>query len=163
MRRKILLLRYCYSSESEKQVTSLTENLEYSERNIYLDNAEKEMSARSVRATFSNGLKVTLHLLGTSLVHGEWTTNPPSTIAPGGTGEWQSDSNGFMTGTEGTCTYQFVYTAGAEPTIESVKMYWDNPFRGSDAYSITCSVPEIKVGWSEGNGDNATVHYKIGL
>lgn len=120
------------------------------------------MSARSVRATFKNGLKVTLHLLNASLSHGEWTTNPPASIAPGGTGEWQSDSNGFMTGTEGTCTYQFVYIGESEPTIQSVKLYWDNPFSGGNGYSITCSTPAIKVSWSEGNGDNATVHYTIG-
>jgi len=40
-----------------------------------------------------------------------------------------------------------------------VNCYWDDPFAGSNGYSISCSAPDVKCSWSGGEGDNATVDY----
>ncbi len=119
------------------------------------------MSDRSVNASMLNDTNVTLRLLTSSisLPHGEWVTYPPANLAPGDTARWQTDSDGFMTGTEGSFTYQFIYIGESEPSIETVKLYWDNPYVGGNGYSISCSVPAFKTGYSGGDGDNATVTY----
>lgn len=121
------------------------------------------MSARSVNATLNNNTSFALQLLTSSisLLHGEWTTYPPSTIPAGGTGNWQSDSDGFATGTEGSLVYQFIYSNNGALSIETLKVYWDDPFAGGNGYSITCSVPALKVGYSGGDGDNASVTYNF--
>ncbi|MEU4154525.1 hypothetical protein [Streptomyces sp. NPDC026659] len=42
----------------------------------------------------------------TTSLHGIWSENalPPSLINPSDSGSWQSESDGFMTGTEGLAT-----------------------------------------------------------
>ena len=119
------------------------------------------MSARSVKATLHNNTRFYLELLpdAMSLLHGEWTTYPPAQIAPGETGSWQTDSGGFMTGTEGSLKYQFVDTESTSPLIQSLKCYWDDPYAGGNNYSISSSTPDVKGSWTGGVGDNATVDY----
>lgn len=117
------------------------------------------MSARSTVAKLQNNSGRTLYLDSTSiqLAHGEWVTYPPEKIPNGQTGQWQTDSDGFMTGTEGRLQYQFADDDG----IENVRVYWDNPYIGNNGYSITVSAAGYKVGYDGGSGDNATVNYYI--
>lgn len=119
------------------------------------------MSARSVKANLHNNTGYYLQILpdSISLLHGEWTTYPPAQIAPGGTGTWQTDSDGFLTGTEGSLKYQFVDLRTTPASIQYVKCYWDDPYAGSNSYSITTSAADVKCSWSGGEGDNATVDY----
>lgn len=121
------------------------------------------MSARSVNATLNNNASFNLQLLTSSinLQHGEWTTYPPSNILAGGNGNWQTDSDGFLTGTEGSLVYQFIYTGNGTTSIETLKVYWDDPYDGSNGYSITSSVPALKVGYTGGDGNNATVVFSV--
>ncbi|MFD9338562.1 hypothetical protein ACFWBF_29805 [Streptomyces sp. NPDC060028] len=87
-----------------------------------------------------------------SLSHGIWSSGLPEVIAPYSAGDWQSESNGVMTGTEGRATYS---TANGP-----VEVRWNNPFVGSNTYS--CRVPS---GYScqrfEGSGDNASVTFEV--
>jgi len=87
------------------------------------------MSAREVHVTLINKTHSTLNLNKKSLAHGEWIENPPSTIHPGEIVTWRTDSAGFLTGTEGRAYYK----DGDENTIE---LWWDNPYIGSDSNSI---------------------------
>ncbi|MFD9356943.1 hypothetical protein [Streptomyces sp. NPDC060031] len=87
-----------------------------------------------------------------SLSHGIWSSRLPEVIAPYSAGDWQSESNGVMTGTEGRATYS---TANGP-----VEVRWNNPFVGSNTYS--CRVP---AGYScerfAGSGDNASVTFEV--
>jgi hypothetical protein len=110
------------------------------------------MAARSVSVSFTNKSAVALTSGGTSLLHGEWTTQPPARIEAGQTVVWESESNGFATGTEGTAYYD---VEGLGITSRSL-FHWDNPFIGSNSYSE--AYPEtFKASHSGGGGDNANV------
>ncbi|MGQ9372122.1 aegerolysin family protein [Azospirillum sp. ST 5-10] len=115
------------------------------------------MSARSVTATVRNNTNDTLVLNSAKLDHGIWSENqyPPSTIAPGATGSWMAESDGFMTGVEGTVTY-LVGSAGVS------SFYFDNPYVGSNEYSA--SAPKgFQVVTNGTSGDNSTVSYTLAV
>jgi hypothetical protein len=110
------------------------------------------MAARSVSVSFTNKSGVALTFGGSSLLHGEWTTEPPARIEAGQTVSWESESNGVATGTEGTAYYD---VEGLGITSRSL-FHWDNPFIGSNSYSEF--YPEtFKASRSGGGGDNANV------
>lgn len=119
------------------------------------------MSARStvVKLKNNSGNKLMLNSASISLPHGEWASGkyPPVKILDGQTGEWESDSSGFMTGTEGKLEYQFA----DDGDVATVRIYWGNPFNGRNGYSITVSSDHYKVGYEGGSGDNATVDFYI--
>lgn len=122
-----------------------------------------ERSARSVVCQLQNQTSVILMLLQDSLQleHGEWTVYPPQNIYPNQLVQWQSDSNGFMTGTEGRCTYQFIANTGSGPVIGNVKLHWDNPYVGSNSYSIEVTPPPYDGDYDGGGGDNSTVTFHV--
>src|SRR5262249_17325267 len=70
-------------------------------------------AARSVSVTFRNQTKFTLHNRTYQVMSGVWTPNryPPEYIAPGQEVYWQTESNGFMTGTSGMVFYD-IYWGG---------------------------------------------------
>jgi hypothetical protein len=112
------------------------------------------MAARSVGVSFTNKSGVALTLGGTSLLHGEWTTEPPARIEAGQTVSWESESSGVLTGTEGTAYYD---VEGLGITSRSL-FHWDNPYGGSNSYSEF--YPEtFKASHSGGGGDNANVSW----
>jgi hypothetical protein len=112
------------------------------------------VAARSTHVVFTNHTDQPLGKLGQDLPHGVWTNGvePPFTIAPGEKVEWESESDGFMTGTEGSTRYG-IGTTGGELTV-----HWDNPFVGSNTYD-----ERVSPGWtvlrSGGRGENATIQY----
>ena len=85
---------------------------------------------------------------------------PPETISVGSlsnstTVTWESESNGFCTGTEGKAVYTL--EAGGKT---SVVCKWNNPYWGDNGYS--CDVEgddasKYNASYSGGGGDNATV------
>jgi hypothetical protein len=110
-----------------------------------------EAAARSVLITFHNQSKLTLEMAGGRLAHGEWTHRPPKTIGPNQKVTWASESNGFMTGTEGTVTYRI--KGGGQ-----VYLWWDNPYAGGNSYDA--SVPAgYQLPNHGGSGDNARVDW----
>jgi hypothetical protein len=99
----------------------------------------------SVVVTFTNTTPFTLQLQSANR-EGEWTTTPPAAVPPGEwsvsppatiaahtTVVWGSESNGFLTGTQGDATYQ---VGGTNATTE---VTWDNPFFGTNSYTTTSS------------------------
>jgi hypothetical protein len=116
------------------------------------------MSARSVAVTFFN---LTSHdlILDTSSVqlqHGEWKRYPPSIIPSLQYGEWESDSDGIYTGTQGSLQYQFQYNG-----IQNIPISWDDPYYGGNSYGISCSSSDFKTRYAGGDGDNAVVQFFI--
>jgi len=90
------------------------------------------MASRSVQVHFYNNTNTTLSLISSSLAHGEWSDNdaPPQQIAPNAQNvQWGSESDGLATGTQGSVSYAL--SSGGTVTIS-----WDNPFSGSNSYSI---------------------------
>ena len=89
------------------------------------------MAQRSVACTLKNESKHDLVLDRVELDHGIWSAagQPPARVARGAEGRWESESNGVMTGTEGTAVYR-VGDTGALLTI-----YWDNPFVGDNTFT----------------------------
>ncbi|TKC98167.1 aegerolysin family protein [Polyangium fumosum] len=119
------------------------------------------MAARSVKCIFINDSDQRLRLKqAATLDHGIWSTGadkreqqPPREVSPGGRATWESESNGFMTGTEGRA----IYEADNGTTLE---LWWDNPFIGDNKYSLTVRPEGGHAGrYSDGEGDNATVTY----
>lgn len=124
------------------------------------------MAARSVDVYFENYLNYSLSLKQDSLKldHGIWDVYPPQKIVQAdsgtpGKGHWKTESDGFATGTEGSCTYAF-YDAAADQ-ICYVNVHWDDPYAGSNEYDITTDSVNAKVSYSGGDGDNASVTFKI--
>ena len=123
------------------------------------------MSARSTTVKVENysSVKLQLDQASLQLEHGEWVTYPPKTIpaAQGGEpgrGEWENDSDGFMTGDEGRCAYHFV---DRDLDIQTIRFSWDNPYVGSNGYQITTTSNQVKTSYEGGGGNNATVTYYI--
>ena len=123
------------------------------------------MAARSTNVTLLNRAgRFNLFKLKQELDHGEWTTEPPAII--GNLGSWESESDGFATGTEGRVTYQIQTDEGE--VIGQLRLHWDNPFVGSNSYdeSVTpqatsATTPGFSVVHTGGGGDNASVTFTL--
>lgn len=91
------------------------------------------MAARSVRCTLKNRSKHDLTLESSTLDHGVWSpsSSAPQKIAAGAEASWSTESDGFMTGTEGTAIFTIAGLGG------KFKVWWNNPFCGKNHYSQT--------------------------
>lgn len=101
------------------------------------------MAARTVRTIFTNGSSRTLTLKAEHLDHGEWPhpfLRPPKTIAVGETVEWESASDGVMTGTEGWAEY-----APNDSKVHHIRVKWDNPFVGGNEFWEECTTEQLRV------------------
>ena len=128
------------------------------------------MSARSTAVTFTNGTRNTsLLLVDSGLAHGEWSSEPPNVIGPGQDVNWGSQSDGFLTGTEGYVRY-FPFPAGTDdvgvpspvPDDATVYLYWDNPYIGSNSYDQSAPSPYAVSREGSGSGDNAAISFSLG-
>ena len=122
------------------------------------------MAARSTHVTLTNQAgRFNLIKLSDTLDHGEWTIRPPATV--GNQAEWESESNGFATGTEGSANYR-IETDEGEP-IGTLDLHWDNPFVGSNSYDqsvnpqATDGGEGFSVGHLGGSGNNASVEFLL--
>ena len=109
-------------------------------------------AARSVIVNFTNLSDTALVLASDNLDHGCWTVQPPGRIEAGSTVTWESESCGFLTGTEGEADFT-IETGG------SAHFHWDNPFVGSNSYDQSVSGPGYLANHSGGGGNNATVSF----
>lgn len=115
------------------------------------------MPARSVTIVIVNDSDDRLVLSDSSLDHGIWTTSPPNAIETGETSTFESESDGFQTGTEGTVDFTIQTSQGSNGTAH---FHWDNPFFGSNSYDQTVPV-WYKAGRSGGDGNNTTVTWNF--
>ena len=121
------------------------------------------MAARSVSVIFDNRTGRNLLKQNDRLDHGKWTTRPPDVI--GNRGDWESESDGFLTGTEGSTSYHIVDLD--DSVLGSFDVHWDDPFSGSNSYSHSVSPAAdtsgtgFSIGHIGGGGDNATVTFVL--
>src|SRR4051794_2170009 len=86
----------------------------------------------------------TLHCEDFGLSHGIWTHAgggemvPPEAVSPGAVGQFQSDSDGAGTGTEGRVNYR-IEVPGVG-TIGHVGYHWNNPIVGRNLVEAYGSV-----------------------
>jgi pimeloyl-ACP methyl ester carboxylesterase len=114
-----------------------------------------EAAARSVQVVFHNHSDKTLTLDQAELAHGIWTKRPPRTIAPNKEVDWASESDGFLTGTEGRAAYHVHGHAHAK-----VELHWDNPFAGSNSYDEHAPAG-FHLSRQGGAGDNASIVWTL--
>ncbi|HEX2187565.1 MAG TPA: aegerolysin family protein [Longimicrobiaceae bacterium] len=113
------------------------------------------MASRSTLVILQNQTQNDLQLTHAELSGGVWTSDmyPPTDTGPRSGAKWQSESNGFMTGTEGSVTF---YLQGAG----NVTIGWDNPFSGSNSYQASCP-KGFTLTSAGGDGNNATITYTL--
>lgn len=102
-------------------------------------------ASRTVVWKITNATNEALVLSQKVINHGVIKDELPSEIAAGDTLTVNAESDGFMTGTEGTITYSgksgdFIF-------------YFDNPYIGSDDYSVTLPVNYDKISHAESGND----------
>ncbi|HUO72571.1 MAG TPA: hypothetical protein VMU39_17515 [Solirubrobacteraceae bacterium] len=119
------------------------------------------MAARSTEVTLDNTTQFNLFLQNTTLVHGEWTSQPPDII--GNFGTWRSESDGVLTGTEGFASYAIHDPDDVE--IGVLQVHWDNPFAGANSYDQSVSPQGGAEGFSlfhlGGKGNDASVTFRL--
>jgi hypothetical protein len=88
--------------------------------------------------------------------HGEWSNGgsavPPEHIPHRTRAHWESESDGFATGTQGHAVYGSA--AG------DVAFSWDDPFVGSNSFTVK-HPPSITATWGNISGNNAAVEVTL--
>lgn len=111
-------------------------------------------SARSVEVKVANQTGEALTCGDVTLDGGEWASYPPDTIQPDQVARWRTQSNGFMTGTEGRATFAI---GSSQATV---KLWWNNPYVGSNGYSCTVSAG-YKCSRDGGSGNDSSVTFTV--
>jgi hypothetical protein len=114
------------------------------------------MPARSLRVQLFNASGFDLKLSFSHLCQGNWTDNPspsghwtpPPTIPNNESGDWQSESAGVLTGTEGYVKYQ-IQVIGTDNNNkplphDTVYIYWTVPFIGIPTCKPSTSTEDIE-------------------
>ncbi|GGR51058.1 hypothetical protein WEB32_34810 [Streptomyces netropsis] len=121
-------------------------------------------AARSTEVKFHNGTGCQLIRQSYGLDHGIWSQGqePPHTVSNTQDVSWKSESNGFMTGTEGSVTYRTSNCEEGWRNDRPVRFHWNNPYAGSNGYDIDGTdrgaFREVRQG---GSGDNALVLWGV--
>jgi hypothetical protein len=114
------------------------------------------MPARSLRIQLFNASGFDLQLSFSHLCQGNWTDSPapsghwtpPATIRNNEEGDWQSESAGVMTGTEGYVKYQIQVVGtgqdGKPLPHDTVYIYWTFPFIGFPRIMPSTSTEDIE-------------------
>ncbi|MEV5575084.1 hypothetical protein AB0L06_34025 [Spirillospora sp. NPDC052269] len=141
----------------------LTSSPAHADQRAHADRGEvSAQAARSTAVTFVNQSGCNASLWSADLAHGMWTGYPANWMMTNVTGTWASESNGFMTGTEGTVVYGL--SSCEDPAREGawVTMRWDNPYVGSNSYSEDVQAlngANLHLTHSGGSGNNAEVKW----
>lgn len=120
------------------------------------------MAARSFSVTLQNWTGRTWQRSDVRLLHGEWSNSgqlqPADILNPlhlDGEGDarpglvfFESESDGFATGTEGTVNY-----TTAEGTVS---IHWNNPFVGGNEFSAN-GPDRFAYFWGDPGGNNANI------
>ena len=125
-----------------------------------------DIPARSTKIHLYNNTPYTLVLQSYPLDHGIWTDGliPQYLVNPGAYTQWQSESDGFATGTEGSVVYE-IYVK--DPPPPRLHIHWQNPFFGGNSltYNIGDTVANVLTFTIEGpsdiSGNNAVYEMKL--
>ncbi|WP_030062057.1 hypothetical protein [Streptomyces novaecaesareae] len=121
-------------------------------------------AARSTTVHLHNGTGCTLYRADYSLAHGIWTQaqEPPQTVGNGWGAVFQSESNGFMTGTEGTVTFRTYDCEEGWRNGRAVVLHWANPYAGSNSYDEAgTDLGAFRTTRDGGTGNNADVYWGV--
>jgi hypothetical protein len=118
-----------------------------------------QAAARSTDVRLINLTGCDLTRFDYGLDHGEWTNEPPWLIIASQIGSWESESNGFMTGTEGHAAFLTSDCTNRALRHKVIRVYWDNPYVGSNSYDYNGTDPAFRVPRVGGGGDNASVTF----
>lgn len=109
-------------------------------------------ASRSCTIIFTNTTGLGLGYIGDSLSHGEWYNKPPGSL--GAHGQWSSESDGDMTGTQGSVQYQ--YNDNGSPI--NLTITWDVPWDGSNTFTTQSGSKNYTLTYSTSGNDNATLN-----
>lgn len=126
------------------------------EKSIAAEQKSPGNATRSVVITVQNNSSSDLYRVSAGLAHGIWSDgfHPPEMIPAGQTGRFASESQGGATGTEGRAQYFAAAVRGM------VNLYWDDPYAGSNEYSV--GVPAgLHYSTGGGGGNNADWHVTL--
>lgn len=131
------------------------------------------MAAISVKVQLRNDTSYFLAKSVDSIKHGEWTDTQraPEYVRPGDSVSWQSESDGFMTGTEGAVWFDILAPNIPADSSQATKLTltWNAPYSGTntcggsvygpnnDVYVLT-SPEDATI-----HGDNATMSWILGI
>ncbi|MFH8749508.1 hypothetical protein ACH4GK_26920 [Streptomyces rimosus] len=123
-------------------------------QSVAQSSASAAQAQRSTHVTLENRTGVSMTRKWASLTHGEWQANsyPPEMIGSNSSAAWQSQSDGFATGTEGEAVYVTNYG--------EIYVKWNNPYVGSNSYTCTASGGH-SCERSGGSGNNASVTFTV--
>ncbi|MBD0671233.1 hypothetical protein [Streptomyces sp. CBMA156] len=119
-------------------------------------------AARSTKVHLYNGTGCSLVRTGYGLAHGIWSQGqePPYTVGDTYLVPFQSESNGFMTGTEGWVSYQSYNCDDSWRNGKNIMMHWANPYVGSNSYDdYGTDYGIFSMNRESGGGDNADVYW----
>jgi len=121
-------------------------------------------ASRQATIILKNTTNAILSRTAYSLDHGIWSADavPPEiigygTLAGPSTGTWANESQGFMTGAQGTASYAML-----DGTL--ITTTWDDPYIGSDESTVSISGPsaeKYKINKTEHDGNNYTVTFTL--
>ncbi|MFJ3220147.1 aegerolysin family protein [Kitasatospora sp. NPDC086801] len=125
--------------------------------------AQTLSAARSTQISVINWTGCELRLQQAWLDHGIWSDGlaPVGVMSDGASGRWQSESNGFLTGTEGHVIYDAENCKSAAYNGKRVQLHWNNPYGGSNSYDSAGSDPLFRFASSGGSGNNAALYWQI--
>jgi hypothetical protein len=116
--------------------------------------APRSNASRSTKVRLINYTDKTLQNPKFEAEWGVFTKEPPSVIEPHNTAEWETESKGVMTGTEGWVEFELSDGSG------KLRLWWNNPYVGGNRYK-----PEDPKGYQTcfqgGRGDNAEVIFEF--
>ncbi|GAA2039465.1 hypothetical protein GCM10009839_46810 [Catenulispora yoronensis] len=100
-------------------------------------------------------------LFSDSLSGGIWTIMPEFTVPNGAATAWESESNGFMTGTEGVASYRLSNCHNPAQNLKFANFHWNDPYYGSNSYDNAGTSAGVHIARSGGSGNNAIVTWVV--
>ncbi|MFE9558326.1 aegerolysin family protein [Streptomyces sp. NPDC006692] len=127
-----------------------------------------DSGARSVWMTIHNNTSCGLELVESGLDHGEWSnwagvTSPAPYVYRNNTAQMGAEaaSPSLFTGTEGHATYRTYGCYDGAKNNRVVRLYWDNPYVGSNSYNTDGTDVAFAASHTGGSGDVAYVDYWV--
>ena len=111
---------------------------------------------RSVLAKLAKRIEPDLILDSSELVSGHWVIEPPELV--NNTGQWSNEADAPLRDAQGQLRYKLFDDQGTEYYVD---INWCIPYFGENGFSISCAWDEVNVGYTGGDGGNATVNYYI--
>lgn len=118
-----------------------------------------QASARSTDVQFLNQTGCDLNRIDYGLAHGEWWAYPPESMDSYTKATWVSESNGFLTGTEGYVKFKTSDCHNPNNKRKIVQVHWANPYIGANSYDYDGTDPAFLVPHTGGGGNNALVTF----